>query len=164
MAAAIVQYDSGQNGESLRDIFTVLIPRFLWPNKPVYNVGARFNLAVADNPESASWMGAYVEAYWNLGWFGLPLVMVPLALAYWALGRLTIVILKEAKWLHFPVAFLAAYTGMRIDSDIVTTQVTSILICFVLHYGAGILDRWAGAFFGRMGNGGQMPAHEPFSP
>ena len=151
MAAAVVQYDSGQYGESLLDVFTVFIPRFIWPNKPVYNVGARFNLAVANSIESASWMGIYTEAYWNLGWLGLPVIMIPLALAYWALGRLAIIILKQAKWLHFPVAFLAAYSGMRIDGDIVSTQVVSIFLCFALHYGATIMDKWLSALFSTSG-------------
>jgi hypothetical protein len=134
MAAAAAQYESGRPGRTLADAYTILIPRAIWPSKPVYDVGAQFNLSVVGDPNSSAWMGIFVEAFWNLGWIGLPSVMIPLAIAYAVLGRMVIVILKESKWLHFPVALFNVWMGMRVDADIVETQFVLFVGCIVMYW------------------------------
>jgi hypothetical protein len=142
-AAAIDQYDTGQPGNSLADSLIILIPRALWPEKPIFDVGSRFNLSINGNAESSSWMGIYSEAYWNFGWLGIPLVFVPLALAYLFIARSTISILKRARWLHIPVAFLGMFMGMRVDSDIVQSQFAPAVFCFAVYKIADFFD-WPG--------------------
>ena len=140
MAAAAAQHDAGRPGTTLGDIWTILVPRAIWPEKPIFNVGSQFNLSVVGDPNSSTWMGVYAEAYWNLGWFGLPIVMIPLAIGYAIMGRWTILILKQSKWLHFPVALFNVWAGMRVDADIVLTQFVIFVGCCIIYLVANILE------------------------
>ncbi len=138
--AAVNQFDAGQPGNSLADAYTIFIPRALWPDKPSFDVGARFNLSVVGDANSSSWMGIFAEAYWNLGWIGVPLVMIPLAGAYHLLGRMAIGIQKQSKWFHFPVALLNVLMGMRVDAEIVETQLALFVMCMIIYYFASTVE------------------------
>jgi len=140
MTAAAAQYEAGRPGRTLADAYTILIPRAIWPNKPVYDVGAQFNLSVVGDANSSTWMGIFVEAFWNLGWIGIPIVMIPLAIAYGMLGRMVIVILKESKWLHFPVALFGVWMGMGVDSGIVQTQFALFFGCLIIYFLANLVE------------------------
>ncbi|BBE72926.1 hypothetical protein [Oharaeibacter diazotrophicus] len=148
MAASVTSYDNGNPGYSLYNVLTVLIPRSLWPEKPVYNVGATFNLMVIGDDNSSTWMGLFAEAYWNFGWWGLPIMLIPLALGYEVASRLVYDILQRERWLHFPVVMLSAWCGMRSDSDFATTQFAMLTVVFVL---MAILDKVEPAVLGFIG-------------
>ena len=140
MTAAVAQYEAGRPGKTLADAYTILIPRAIWPNKPVYDVGAQFNLSVVGDANSSTWMGIFAESFWNLGWIGIPIVMIPLAIAYGVLGRMVIVILKESKWLHFPVALFGVWMGMGVDSGIIQTQFALFVGCMIIYFFANLIE------------------------
>lgn len=132
MAAAAARYDQGDPGKSIYNVFTILIPRWFWPEKPVYAVGSDFNLMVVGDPNSSTWMGIFAEAYWCLGWLGLPIVLIPLALAFERMSRVAYDVLQRERWLHFPAVIIGAWCGMRSDTDIATTQFVSFFMVSVL--------------------------------
>ena len=70
-------YDSGAPGDSLQYAGVVLVPRALWPDKPIIQPGAEFDL-IFRGYESESHLGIsfVAEAYWNLGWPGLVLISI----------------------------------------------------------------------------------------
>jgi hypothetical protein len=119
-APAIAFYDRGIYGDSLQDALVIFIPRSLWPEKPIFDHGIRYSQLVNGNGDSSSWMGYFVEAYWNLGWAGIPLVMIPLGAALFAFGRYTQFVLYQESWLHFPMIFMGMFLGMRVDGSLVT--------------------------------------------
>jgi hypothetical protein len=68
------QYDSGQPGDSLRDAWVALVPRLLWPGKPVVTrFGAELHAQFwsTPNPTSALAPTYSAEAYWNYGPIGV---------------------------------------------------------------------------------------------
>lgn len=67
-AFAMDQYDGGHPGDSFSLAWYVLIPRVLWPEKPLITVGSNFNYLATGNPYSLSAPGFFAEAYWNGGW------------------------------------------------------------------------------------------------
>jgi len=154
MAASVTGYDNGNPGYSLYNVLTILIPRSLWPSKPVYNVGAAFNLMVVGDDNSSTWMGLFAEAYWNFGWWGLPIMLIPLALAYEVASRLAYDILQRERWLHFPVVMLGAWCGMRSDSDFATTQFAMLTVIFLL---MAVLDRLEPVVLGFIGVDARRP-------
>jgi hypothetical protein len=86
-------YDSGAPGDSLDMIPVVLIPRALWPDKPIIAPGAEFDLIFRGyESESNLGIGFVSEAYWNLGWAGVLLVSMFIGLT---IGWFT------RKWLLF---------------------------------------------------------------
>ncbi len=71
----IALYDSGSPGDSLRNFFNVLIPRVIWPGKPIISPGTEFDLAFRGFVlQSSLAIGFIAEAYWNLGWLGVVLI------------------------------------------------------------------------------------------
>ena len=64
----------------LQGLVTIFIPRFLWPDKPIYAPGAWFSwyLGIAESPESAKTATAMMlptELYWEFGALGVLLGM-----------------------------------------------------------------------------------------
>ncbi|MEM9060197.1 MAG: hypothetical protein AAGD13_07005 [Pseudomonadota bacterium] len=71
----IALYDSGAPGDSLRNFFNVLVPRVIWPDKPIIAPGAEFDVTFRGYiAESSLAIGFIAEAYWNLGWIGVILI------------------------------------------------------------------------------------------
>jgi hypothetical protein len=144
-APAIALYDRGASGSSLEDVYYVLIPRFLWPDKPVFDHGARYTQLINGTNMSSTWMGYFGEAYWNLGWPGIPLLMIPLGAVFFCFGRYTQFVLLHGKWLHFPAVFLGMFLGIRVDGSLVTevfvTSIIAIVYHFVANAGTTVLRR-----------------------
>jgi hypothetical protein len=130
---AINLFDNGQSGNTLADVFTILIPRAIWPGKPVYDHGGRFNETINGSNTSSSWMGYAAEAYWNIGWSSLPLIMFPLGLVFFYFGRYALYILDNRLWLHFPTVFLGMFLGVRTDGSLVTEVFATCVIALIYH-------------------------------
>jgi hypothetical protein len=141
-APAIALYDSGRPGNSLDHAFAIFIPRVLWPEKPIFDMGTEYNVLVAGTNTSSTWMGFFAEAYWDFGWFGIPLVMIPLGAIYFFFSRVTLSILNQGRWLHFPVVFLGMWLGMRVDGVIATEIIGSTLFALVLYGLATVGERF----------------------
>jgi hypothetical protein len=71
-------------GESYLPIFTKLIPRFLWPNKPTENMGQefghRYGILAWDNLTTSMNTPIIAEAYMNFGEIGFYLIFFIMAL------------------------------------------------------------------------------------
>lgn len=55
------------------------IPRFLWPGKPVYAIGRRFNRMFHDahaSSKTSVYLGIAAEFFYNFGWLGLGLMLL----------------------------------------------------------------------------------------
>jgi hypothetical protein len=72
------------NGESYLPIFTKLIPRFLWPDKPTENMGQlfghRYGILAWDNLTTSMNTPIIAEAYMNFGETGFYLIFFIMAL------------------------------------------------------------------------------------
>lgn len=132
-APAIAMRDAGEAGTSLAWLPYLFVPRLLWPDKPVFDVTTEYTAAITGSDTSSTWMGYYVEAYWNLGWLGLPLVMVPLGLILWATGRYALWAQANHRWLHFPAVFLGMYMGARSDGILAGDVAASALTIAALY-------------------------------
>jgi hypothetical protein len=135
-APAIALYDRGAPGQSLLDAYIVLIPRVIWPDKPIFDHGARYTQLVNGSDTSSTWMGYFAEAYWNLGWPGIPLLMIPLGAIFFAFGRYAQFVLQEGKWLHFPGVFLGMFLGIRVDGSLVTEVFVTSILAIAFHFTA----------------------------
>lgn len=133
-APAIAQYDSGQPGNSLEYALYVFIPRLLWPDKPIFSMGANYTRLIDGTDTSSTWMGFFAESYWNFGWLGLPLVMIPLAFIYVGSSRYALHLISSGSWMHLPVAFLGIWMGMRTDGVIVTDIISSVFVMIIFYF------------------------------
>jgi hypothetical protein len=117
-AAALVVswHDAGRTGESLDYALTVFVPRFIWPDKPVItSVGTDLYTAATAQIGSSMSPGLFAEAYWNLGWLGVPVLMIPLGIILGVFSRYSVAMMAHERWLHMPVILLGVWAGIRVD-------------------------------------------------
>jgi hypothetical protein len=111
-AFAVSRYDMGYPGNSFSNAWAVLIPRLLWPDKPIItDIGTQFNYAVTGNDKSATSPGLFCDAYWDFGWPGVVLLMIVLALILTLLSRFALDIVRRDAWVYFPVVLLGVDMG-----------------------------------------------------
>ena len=73
----IENYDQGMPGDTLEHAMIVVIPRVLWPEKPIIDEGRDIDTAWRDYYEDSNLgIGFPAEAYWNNGWAGVIFVSI----------------------------------------------------------------------------------------
>lgn len=131
-ALALALQDNGSPGGTLATLPAVFIPRALWPDKPDMTViGREFNYLATGNEESASSPGCFAEAYWDYGWLGLPLLMIPLGLILQAWSLVSLWIIRQERWVLFPFCLLGMKVGSSIDGFIVPTVFGTAVLALV---------------------------------
>jgi hypothetical protein len=139
VAAFVIQrYDSGMPGNTLYNSAAVLVPRVLWPDKPIITqLGSDLYFLVAGRTTSALGVGHFAEAYWNFGWMGVMPFMAVLALILSVFSRVSMTIMARKDWLFIPVVFMGVDIGLRVDGHFVPDILGPCWIALML--GAGLL-------------------------
>jgi hypothetical protein len=140
--AVINAYDRGQPGNTLEDILTVFIPRFLWAEKPIITRGGE-ELATMQSGEEGNSVSAgfFAEAYWNFGWFGIPLLMIPLGVILTMLSRFTLNVFRREAWIYMPAVFLAFRIGGRVDGLYVADVAGAGALVLAMVFIFGVIER-----------------------
>jgi hypothetical protein len=115
-AFVVAQYDHGLPGDSLRNTLYSFIPRFLWPEKPLVLLGGELATLVSGEVGNQISCGYFAEAYWNFGWIGLPLLLLPVGFFFNVTTHFAARVIEREDWLYLPVLFLSLKVGMSIDS------------------------------------------------
>jgi hypothetical protein len=132
-AFAIDRYDAGMKLNTLGNAFAVLVPRLLWPDKPIITqVGADMHFLVFRQTGSALGIGHFAEAYWNLGWSGIVLFTAVLALILSVFTRISMAFMARKDWLYLPVVFMGVIMGLRVDGHFVPDVLGGGWIAFCL--------------------------------
>lgn len=110
---AMELYDRGHPGEwTLTPAF--LVPRFLWPEKPIVNGrGQTFTQIVTGNPDATSRTGitVYADGYWTMGWSGVILFCAFMGAILGIFNRLTYQYVSRRSLIYLPVILLAIQAG-----------------------------------------------------
>ncbi len=138
-AAAFVmrRYDAGHPGDTLKQLPLVFIPRILWPDKPIITAaGAELTLVALGYDTSQTGATMFAEAYWNFGWWGAPILMIPLGLIFGLVSTFSLNVFRRGNWIFFPLVLLGMRMGFRIDgmfvSDIAGTVVFMLWFYVIL--------------------------------
>jgi len=125
-------HDAGMTGDSLGYALTVMVPRFIWPNKPeITAIGADLYTAATAQTGSSISPGLFAEAYWNFGWLGVPFLMIPLGIILGLFSQYSLYIGETENWLHLPVVFLGVQIGTRVDGTYVADVIGASGIALV---------------------------------
>lgn len=132
---ALALHDRGQPGNSLENAFAVLIPRMLWPDKPIFNVGQEFDmLATGLVRQNSISPGLFAEAYWNFGWAGIPLLMLPFGILLALYSRYALRVIDRGEWILLPVLFICMKVGTRADGHYVADAIGTAVIIVGMHW------------------------------
>ena len=127
------QYDQGRPADRYKHLFAVVVPRILWPGKPITgNLGAETYYLIRNRTGASMGTTHFAEAYWSLGWWGLPIVFIPGGIILAMLSRYTISSVREDRWLRLPAIMLGVVIGHRVSGSFVTDVVGGAAIFFVV--------------------------------
>ena len=142
-AALVVSwYDQGSPGNSLDNLLYTLIPRFIWPDKPIISsVGSDLFFRATGAEGNSNSAGVFAEAYWNFGWAGIPEVMVPYALILAYLSRYCLRMMTSERWMHLPAVLLAVSMGLRTDGVLIVDVFGAGVIVFAFILICGVLEK-----------------------
>jgi hypothetical protein len=136
------QYDSRQRGTSLDDFWVALIPRALWPDKPIVT---RFGGELHEefwataNADSALAPSYSAEAYWNYGPLGVLIVSLLIgAEVGWMTHRWHVAV-DGHDLAFFVIAFPSALWGAFVESWIAATYIGGFLLLVVLWCAARLI-------------------------
>jgi hypothetical protein len=131
---AVDSYDEGLAGDTFELAAWVLVPRILYPDKPVTTTGDKFNELIAGNPHSKSAPGMFAEGYWNAGWVGLIMVSVVMGICYWGWERYTRArLIPRLQVEYLPVAWMGLFIAIQQDSWFVPGTLGMIPFAILFH-------------------------------
>ncbi len=82
------------------------------------------------------------QAYWNFGWIGLPLLLVPDGFFFNVATHFAAQVIEREDWLYLPVLFLSLKVGMQIDSfynGFVGTAAQVFALYLIMKFGGQLL-------------------------
>jgi hypothetical protein len=142
------QYDRGNAGWTFGMARFVLLPRFLYEDKPIMTPGREFTYLVQGTDTSSTGPGFFVgEAYWNGGWPLAILTGLFVGGLFAVLGRISARAVDSRRWLYVPLIFMTIYLGLRPDDWFVPLylggllQVVLVVILLKLALSALVLCR-----------------------
>ena len=137
------QYDRGQPAVELRNSAYMLVPRMVWPGKPI-TTGAGLTLNYLLGYQGTNQIGVTVLAdlYWNMGWIGVGLSL--LVGGFFGAGSIVSrMILIRRQWLMMPFVFAALRVGLNVDGSFASGIMVPIVMCVLLYYGLRIAQSLA---------------------
>jgi len=134
-ALALALYDSGNPGGTMATLPAAFIPRFLWPDKPdMTAIGREFNYIANGNDQSGTSPGWFAEAYWDYGWPGVVLMMIPVGIILQLWSSFSLSVLRTGNWYYFPLCMLGMRTGTNADGFVVPTLFATTILAVVAYW------------------------------
>ena len=130
------EYDNGRPGKSMHDFLVVMIPRVLWPEKPIITrFGGELSAQYYNNPKQSATSTAptySAEAYWNHGPLGVVGVSILLGLGLGWFTRCWQFAMAGRDPAYFLMAFPAAIWASYVESWVVATYLGEFIIFVVI--------------------------------
>ena len=114
-AFAMQEYDSGRPGSPWGDFLLGLVPRVIWPDKPLVTPGVNFSVMISGNPNTNNAPGVLGEGYWYGGWLGLLVVSLYAGMFLGGVDRVSTEVISRRAWVFMPLVFIGIRSGFRID-------------------------------------------------
>jgi hypothetical protein len=131
---AMNSYDSGNPGDTYSLIPFTVVPRILYPEKPIMTPGPQFNELVTGSDASSSGAGLFGEAYWNGGWLCVILSCLYVGIVYAIFTSISVRHIPEWELAYLPVIFAGIVMGLCPDGWFVAIFVGPLLQSVVLYF------------------------------
>jgi hypothetical protein len=129
-------YDRGQPGYSLDKWFIALVPRIIWPEKPVItNVGLELDALVKNRETNSSLAPTFNgEAYWNGGWWMVTFVSLVIGIQFAQFAVFSKKYLQQNDLRFLYVAIFGISFGLTIESWVVPKYVGGYITVWVMWF------------------------------
>jgi hypothetical protein len=114
-AIAMRAYETSGPANTIRGVWQVFIPRFLWPEKPTFTYLGRDFYFVITGRDSGTLVGStiYADSYWNYGWPGVIAIGVTIGLFFGFATSLTLNFIRRQDFIYLPAIMMAMDMAMR---------------------------------------------------
>jgi hypothetical protein len=136
-AFAITSYDAGRPGRTLKNAGWALVPRVLFPDKPVLNSGGDFSEDLRTGSSAWTLTAMTFFGYWNYGWWGVALVSIWAGIAYFAFTQFCIVMIQRGRVTGIAVAIFGIQMGYGVDGWFISGMVGGFALAMI--YGLTVL-------------------------
>jgi hypothetical protein len=134
----INEYQRGRPGESMDQFWSVIVPRVLWPSKPIITrFGSELNAQYYNSAGqgSSSIAPTYdAELYWNFGWLGVLLFSIYLGLVFGFFSRLGLMAFQDVNVSYFLVAYQLLFPALFVESWVVSTYIGGLITVFAYYF------------------------------
>jgi hypothetical protein len=140
-AFAMNQYDSGFKIDTIENSAAALVPRFLWPDKPVLTTGDQVNHRMGFQGTNSIGVTVFADIYWNLGWVGL---ILGFGMGIYT-GLITIVsreLMRMDDWFMLPFVMAAFRMGVSLDGEFVASMLVPAVLNLVIFFGLRIVGNF----------------------
>ncbi|MEM0905735.1 MAG: hypothetical protein AAGJ94_00115 [Pseudomonadota bacterium] len=105
IAKAMLLYDSGYASRTVETAWMRFIPRFLWPEKPLFEGPGKYFYSILLGRETETLVGIsiYGDMYWHYGWLGLIIIAPFIGFVFGFTGRLALKWVLERDFIYFPL-------------------------------------------------------------
>lgn len=140
VAAFIVdRYDRGMPSLELRNSLIALVPRIVWPDKPILTQGASdLYFLVSGREGSALATTTFADLYWNAGWIGVILAGLIWGALMWIGTWKSLKIVKRRDWLMMPFVLMVFMIGLAAESAFTVGVFIPTIMAFIAYF----LLRW----------------------
>jgi hypothetical protein len=114
-AFAMQEYDSGRAASPWGDFAMGLVPRVIWPDKPLITPGVHFSVLMSGNPDNNNAPGVLGEGYWYGGWLGVLAVCLYAGVFLGGSDRVSSEVISRRAWTVMPLVFIGIRSGYRVD-------------------------------------------------
>lgn len=139
-------WDEGKPGSSYAYIKEMLIPRWIWPDKPIVNPGVDFAINHVGVDNVSLGVTLFGEAFFNLGWFGVVLLGIWLPFFFIAFEFPVSRVLSGSNPEWAAILFAGVYIGIRVD-DWAVMMTGQFLVAPILLICLTILRKICSSFF-----------------
>lgn len=131
-AFVIYQYDRRMPDNSIANAAVALVPRLIWPDKPIVTQSGNDLYYSLTGFEGSAVSGTLIaDIYWNLGYVGL-LLFCPLIGTYCLLvSRVSYGIVRQRDWFMMPFVLIAFKIGFSVDGSFVNSALAPMAISII---------------------------------
>lgn len=114
-AIAMRNYDIAGPTDTIKSVWQVFIPRFIWPEKPSFiYLGSDFYYVITGR-DTTVLVGSTIHAdsYWNYGWWGVVFIGVAIGIFFGFASNLALIFLRRHEFIYLPAIMLSMDMAMR---------------------------------------------------
>ena len=126
-AFAMTQYDLGKPGWTFAMVAYILVPRFIYEDKPIMTPGIEYTRLIQGTDTSSTGLGFIGEAYWNGGWLIVLATGFFVAALFSWLGRMSRRAVISRRWLYTPLIYQSIYLALRPDDWFIPAYIGGVL-------------------------------------
>lgn len=101
-------HDEAVGIDTLSNVWTMFIPRIIWPDKPVYvGPGARFYTLITGNTGTNVGITVFGDVYWQFGWVGIVIIIPAIGWLFAMMAWRSIESINQLDFIRMPLVLLS---------------------------------------------------------